>query len=185
MKQTTINRNKQQGYTMVEILIGVIVAAIVVAGVYAGWNTFYTSNQASTSVNEITQIIQNTQALYAQSSDDKYTGLTLSSAIAAGVFPSSMKQTSGAVTNSYNGSVTLAADSSAGFDLTYKAVPQNVCSKIISSVNTTTLLKIYTSTSTSLWTTGSAAATGAAIAAACTPSSTGTSTTIDITFVGS
>ena len=52
MKQIT-NNKKQQGYTIVEILIGVIVSAIVIAGIYAGWNTFYSSNQANTIETEV------------------------------------------------------------------------------------------------------------------------------------
>ncbi len=176
MKQTTINRNnKQQGYTIVEILIGVIVAAIVLAGIYAGWNSFYSSNQASTINSDVTQIIQNTETLYAKSPNG-YTDFDMADAIAASVFPSSMSinATDAKVFNSYHGEITITATTGgSGFTITYPSIPQDVCVKVLTTISSTNLTEV-TVGGTSFWTVGSTWPAPAAIVAACTTTSTNT-----------
>ena len=165
MKQLSNRKNKQQGYTIVEILIGVIVAAIVVAGIYVGWNSFYTSNQASTIQSEMNQIIQNTETLYANSTDG-YTSVDTASAITAGVFPSSLKIKGTTVTNSYSGAVTLTSVAESAFSVTYASIPADVCTKVLSSfvgANNVVSLTVGSTSVTDVKTVAAACASGSSM----------------------
>lgn len=156
MYKKAVNK-KQKGYTIIEILIGVMVALIVAAGVFAGWNSFFGSHQSKTMTQQVFQIIQNVRQSYAKSPSG-YSNITndMKSLIQEKVFPDTLviAATAGTVKNNFGGDVTLEPDTTTGgFVLTFKNVPSDTCMNYLKSTGGTGLHSIDIN-GTALWTTG-------------------------------
>ena len=165
----SINK-KRKGYTIIEILIGVMVSLIVAAGIFAGWNSFFGSHQSENMAQQVFQIIQNVRQSYAKSPSG-YSNITndMGSLIQEKVFPDTLviDKSAGTVKNNFGGSVTLEPDTTTGgFTLTFKNVPSDTCMNYLKSTGGTGLYSIDVGGAV-LWTTGDAWPEKSKIAEAC------------------
>ncbi len=155
-KQLTKLAKKQGGYTLAEILIGVVVAAILAAIAAAGYRMFNSSNTSGNFANQVFQITNNVRQSY-QKSQTGYTNIAndMKSLIQENVFPDTLTidSTAGTV-KAFGGAVTLAADSSTGgFTLSFASVPSDTCMKALASMGGSGFNAIDVGGS-NLWTTG-------------------------------
>lgn len=111
--------------------------ASVLAGIFILLPKIMGQNKVATETQNITMISTGVKTLY--SSRANFTGLSNTVVKNANIFPGSMVDTSsGSVTHSFQGAVTLdAVDFNAtkdGFTITYDAVPKSDCVNLISAI---------------------------------------------------
>lgn len=157
-KQTNKKLNKKQaGYTLAEVLIGVVVAAILAAIAAAGWRMFSSSNNSRNFANQVFQITNNVRQSY-QKSQSGYTNIAgdMKSLIEENVFPDTLTiDASAGTVKAFGGDVTLTADAgTGGFILTFSTVPSDTCMKGLASMGGSGFNAIDIGGS-ALWTVGS------------------------------
>ena len=151
-------RSKQEGYTIAEILIGVIVSLSVIAMVYAGWNSISESHQSEKMSQQVFSIVQNVRLSYSKSATG-YTNIAgdMKSLIQEKVFPDTLvvNSSGGTVNNNFGGQVTLTSDANTGgFILTFTKVPSSICVSYLKISGGTGLQSVDVG-GKALWTTGS------------------------------
>ena len=126
-----IKRNK--GFTLIEVLIVLGIAAIVAAAAYFTYNSVRTTNDANEEIRNLDIIRSGIQNMYASQRD--YTGLTLALVSNSGIVPSNLVGAgTGAIQNKWGNAYTITAtgpDSgpSKSFGVT-TTVPKNACEKV-------------------------------------------------------
>ncbi len=119
-------RDGEHGYTMMEIIAGLLIAGLVTAIVVIGLNQSMNSIDIQTTTNDLINLrISVAQAFQ---SEPDYSTLTTAVANNLGVIPDNMIKGS-SVVNAFGGAVTLApATDSRFFDITFTKVPEEACS---------------------------------------------------------
>lgn len=140
----------QRGASLLEAIAYLGVAAIVVIGAIALLTGAFSSANTNSVTEQVNAIQSGVKKLYMGQSAS-YTNLSNAVLASAGVFPSTLApaSTTGAITNMWNGTITVAPDptNSNEFTITYTKVPQSVCVNSVTSggswvavaVNSTTL----------------------------------------------
>ncbi|RTL11827.1 MAG: prepilin-type N-terminal cleavage/methylation domain-containing protein [Neisseriaceae bacterium] len=150
-------KNKQSGYTIPEILIGVAVVGVVAAITYAGYRMYQSQQNSNNFGNIVNQITNNVIQSY-QKSQTGYTNIAsdMKPLIQEKVFPDTMTIDSSAGTvKIFSGAVTLAADANTGgFTLSFAKVPSDTCMKSLAAMGGSGFNAIDVGGS-NLWTTGS------------------------------
>lgn len=125
-------RQRQGGFTLVELLIAAVLLALAIAGVYKGVADYMSNDRANREMKELPAIITAIQQKYAQR--QSYAGATTAGLINLGVFPQSwvigntlQNRWGGTVTV---GTATLVAANDA-LTLTVTQVPQAECTDVI------------------------------------------------------
>lgn len=128
--RNTINKNR--GFTLLELLVGLILSAIIVAIAANGVARAFSSNESTTEARNINEMMANLQGL---KGPDGYTTVTLPLLASVQGIPANMKnhKTGTGVINSWNGAVTISGNATA-FTLRYAAVPKAACITIATRV---------------------------------------------------
>lgn len=136
--------NKQAGFTLIELLISLGIIAVLAIGVFIIYPKVEASSRAQTESTNISTIAAGVKALYAASGD--YSTLKDSVVIGAKIYPSTMVNAGGTAAHSSWQSLVsteiaskLPAGATGGalnnyFEITYKAVPSDICTKLASGV---------------------------------------------------
>jgi len=123
---------RQEGLTMIETLIALVIGLLVIGVVFIIFNQVQGSQNVSTAKQNIGTLRSGVDGLFQNQKD--YTNLTDTVAINAKIPPSSMVTTGGALKDVWGGAVTLQADTvngnSAQFDIVYNGLPQSACMKL-------------------------------------------------------
>ncbi|SUG27744.1 type IV pepilin [Salmonella enterica subsp. salamae] len=125
-------RSNEDGFTLIEAMVVMIVGVMVLAGAAAGINKLFVANNVSTEAQNIQSIAANMKTV--ASSEGGYDSIVSNKeAIDLHVFPTNMKINGTDVRNVWGGSVTVAgaADS---YTLTYPSVPAEECIQIASKL---------------------------------------------------
>lgn len=140
MKLLKFKNTNQRGITLIEVSIGLIIAAIVAAAAYIAFSQNARRQQAQENATVVTNMMAELKAKfgssggYADFTTTPATGTTL--AINSLVIPKELVTSVAGVTtakNSYGGVITVAADATAGDNavITYPAVPKEQCVDLV------------------------------------------------------
>lgn len=125
-------RNKaQRGMTLIELTLVLVVGGLIIFGALSQFRSTNQSGQVSNEAKAAQAIIAGVRSLYPGLST--YTGLSEAQLISANKVPTSMVHGT-ALKHSWNGAVTVAPNGTAGFDITYAAVPSASCIEFVSSI---------------------------------------------------
>jgi flagellar basal body-associated protein FliL len=128
---------------ILSILIGVVVTIITLAFVGAYIVSVFSGTKEVQAASELSTVISNVQGLYA--SQPNFSGLTNTVAIQGGVYPTMMATLSStSATDPWGGNVTVEANSTnnAEFTVEFDDVPEDSCTKLASSYNSTNLVSL-------------------------------------------
>ena len=144
-------KKQQQGYTLAEILIGVVVAAILAATTAAGYRMFSTSHTATTLANSISQTMNNISQAYSNSSNGfgSIAGADdMKALITQGVFLPPFKTDGTKVTlNGLDvtlkvGPVTGTGTESTSFTLLVPLAPASTCASVLKTLGPGSLIAV-------------------------------------------
>ena len=116
-------KNKEEGFTLVELMGAIVIGAIIIAGVIALINATRSSAKVSTAHDEITQIASAGQALYQYVRND-YTGITAAVVANSANIPDTLKtpkppaKATGMI-NTFDQPVTITPVAKKQFKITY------------------------------------------------------------------
>lgn len=131
--QAIVSRNKQQGFTLIELMIVLGIAALIVAGVI----TMYLKSSSSQKVNDETTnlntIVSGVRNLYSTSSN--YVGLTTAVVVNAKIPPAKLVNGT-TINNAFGGQVNIAPASISGgtnnaFTVALTQVGSEECTKMV------------------------------------------------------
>ncbi|EAC0381156.1 prepilin-type N-terminal cleavage/methylation domain-containing protein [Salmonella enterica subsp. enterica serovar Vitkin] len=125
-------RSNEDGFTLIEAMVVMIVGVMVLAGAAAGINKLFVANNVSTEAQNIQSIAANMKTV--ASSEGGYDSIAGNKeAIDLHVFPTNMKINGTDVRNVWGGSVTVAGTADS-YTLTYPSVPAEECIQIASKL---------------------------------------------------
>lgn len=125
-------RSNEDGFTLIEAMVVMIVGVMVLAGAAAGINKLFVANNVSTEAQNIQSIAANMKTV--ASSEGGYDSIASNKeAIDLHVFPTNMKINGTDVRNVWGGSVTVAGTADS-YTLTYPSVPAEECIQIASKL---------------------------------------------------
>lgn len=122
--------NNQFGYSIIELLMVLTIAAILLGGTFVFVNKALSGNKVKTEKQNIAVIRMSIQELY--SAQNSYLGLTNTVAENSGAFPISMIKGAG-IYNSWGGTVSVAPGAGATpntFTVTYSTIPKEEALKL-------------------------------------------------------
>ena len=127
----TLNaRRKQSGITLIEVSIGLIIAAIVAAAAFIAFQNNARRTEVQDNIKQITEIISETKQKVVSTS--VYAYLTTPIAAQLAILPAD--QNGNALPNSYNAAVTLVGVDADNATLTWTGVEGDQCSDIVLAV---------------------------------------------------
>lgn len=127
-------RHKQQGLTLIEALVWIILSILVIAGAAAGIAKAFGSNETRTEADHITNIIVSTKTLRSSGGYGTSGANLVPSLIATNSIPKTMPVIGGVPKNAWDGSVTVVS-TGAGFTVTYPTVPQDACIELATKIS--------------------------------------------------
>ena len=135
-----IKNKKCKGFSLLEILLVLAIAAALVIGAFIIYPKIQASARVDTEAKNLATITAGIKSLFG--SQATYIGLSLDSANNAQIFPDNMVLSSTrARYNAWRGEGSLSAEQDGpsnvmgnSFSITYKGVPAEECSKLVSSV---------------------------------------------------
>lgn len=139
-KLTLIKNRKNKGFSLLEILLVLAIAAALVIGAFIVYPKVQAGARADAESKNISTIVAGIKSLYTSSST--YAGLTNTVAANAKIFPDNMLNGSSTTPiNAWKGNVTVAAANTgpssatgSSFTIQYLAVPAAECAKIVSGL---------------------------------------------------
>lgn len=132
-----LNKKKNKGFTLVEILLVVGFIALASIGVYTIYAKVQTANAANAESRNLDTIRAGIKNLYGASPN--YTGISPTVINNAKITPEAMRGTgAGNITNTFGGTVWVAATNlgtgvNNGFRITYPLVTDAVCTKLVTT----------------------------------------------------
>lgn len=125
----------KKGFTLIEVLIVLGIAAIVAAAAYFTYNSIRTTNQANEEVRNLVLIKTAIQTVYASQRD--YDGVSNSIIASSGFLPSNMNVEAGRIDNTWRNEIIIYnwgpgpnPKPSKSFSIV-TIVPKNVCEKVV------------------------------------------------------
>lgn len=132
MTSHTLNaRRKQSGITLIEVSIGLIIAAIVAAAAFIAFQNNARRTEVQDNIKQITEVISESKQKVGSTSG--YTGFTQD--VAAQLAILKVDGTGAVLPNSYNGAVLIAAVDANNATLTWSGVEGDQCSDIALAVS--------------------------------------------------
>lgn len=131
---------RQKGFSLIELmLVLAVMAALSVAAFF-----IYSKVQVARTANQTSEMLTQAQAsLKGVFVSEKYNELTTAVAVAGKFFPSQMTSSATTLKNQWNGAVTINGSDARGapmasgvarhFAITYEAVPEDVCKRLVPS----------------------------------------------------
>lgn len=136
-------RKDQRGASLLEAIAYLGIAAIVVIGAVALLNGAFSSAGTNELAEQVNAIQTGVKKLYMGQSSG-YTGITVSTLSAAGVFPSTVPVNAGVATDNWGGDVLIASPNQGTFTISYALVPQAVCINAVSAGGSWTAISVNT-----------------------------------------
>ncbi|MHC8403545.1 type 4 pilus major pilin [Pseudomonas sp. MDT1-17] len=134
MKSKTINRlHKQTGSSNMEMLFYLILAALVVGGAIALGLKLFNKQTNNGEQTNVANLIVNTRALKGSQGYGTNGANLIPQLITTDGIPDGLTNSSGAIFNSWNGTVTVTSTGPA-FVLTYGSIPQDSCVSLATKV---------------------------------------------------
>jgi len=128
----TLNaRRKQSGITLIEVSIGLIIAAIVAAAAFIAFQNNARRTEVQDNIKQITEIISESKQKVGSTSG--YTGFD--ETVAAQLAILKVDSTGAVLPNSYNGAVSIESTDPNSAVLTWEAVEGDQCSDIVLAVS--------------------------------------------------
>lgn len=128
----TLNaRRKQSGITLIEVSIGLIIAAIVAAAAFIAFQNNARRTEVQDNIKQITEVISESKQKVGSTSG--YTGFDED--VAAQLAILKVDSTGAVLPNSYNGDVTITSTDPNEAVLTWDAVEGDQCSDIVLAVS--------------------------------------------------
>lgn len=126
----------RRGLTLIEAAMVLAILALVVAGIMLFYTSANTSRQTTAALGDLAAIQQSVRSLYGGQSS--YLGLDTAGLAATKALPARMITSANGLRHSFNGAVTVSADTAAGgansgFSVRFDSVPQEACVKMLSS----------------------------------------------------
>lgn len=119
---------KNSGFTIVELLIGIGVIVGFLAFVYGVYSRISTSNHANTMTGDLTTFQTKIHEVYANDPAGYGTGDMTAGVITSKAYPGDLNlSSSNKLTSTFAGDVSIKADTSNQFTITYASVPSGVC----------------------------------------------------------
>jgi hypothetical protein len=135
----------QRGASLLEAISYLGIAAIVVIGAIALLTSAFSSANTNSVTEQVNAIQSGVKKLYMGQSAS-YANISNAVLASAGVFPSTLSPASGtgAITNTWNGTISVAVDAGATnqFTITYTNVPQSVCVNSVSAGGSWTAISV-------------------------------------------
>ncbi|VWX33634.1 conserved hypothetical protein [Limnobacter sp. 130] len=132
MTSHTLNaRRKQSGITLIEVSIGLIIAAIVAAAAFIAFQNNARRTEVQDNIKQITEVISESKQKVGSTSG--YTGFDQD--VAAQLAILKVDSTGAVLPNSYNGDVTIASTDPNEAVLTWEAVEGDQCADIVLAVS--------------------------------------------------
>lgn len=126
-------RRAQAGITLIEVSIGLIIAAIIAAAAFIAFQNNARRSEVQDNSRQITEIISETKQKFGLTTG--YEGLTNDLAIQAAILPSILEgENLVPANNSYGGAITLAGVDANTATLTWADVEGDQCTDIVLSV---------------------------------------------------
>lgn len=117
---------KNQGFTLLEILLVIGIAAVIAIAAFMAWPAVQSSQRANAEQSRAMTIAAGVKQAY----NGRYSGVSNENVIRAKIPPSDMINGT-ALNSSWGGTVTVApAATNTKFTITYDTVPENVCLKL-------------------------------------------------------
>ena len=117
--------------TLIELTLVLVLGGLVIFGALSMFKSANQSSAVSNETKNVQSIIAGVRALFP--GQTTYTGLAESMLISANKVPTIMVNGT-ALRHSWNAAVTVAPNGTAGFDITYAAVPGAACIELVSAV---------------------------------------------------
>lgn len=147
MKKNYLNKNikKNQGYSLIEILIVFVIIGVALAGAFALYSKNADTTNAKTMASDLQAVSSGVKSAFAQD-EHQFQMVDNKTVCQLGIFTSNMvsKGCTGTVTNKYNGAVTVAKSNKqdTSFTITENNVPPAVIVKTINQMGTDGVLGI-------------------------------------------
>lgn len=147
MKKNYLNKNikKNQGYSLIEILIVFVIIGVALAGAFALYSKNADTTNAKTMVSDLQAVSSGVKSAFAQD-EHQFQNVNNTTVCQLGIFTSNMVSncTAGTVRNKYNGDVTVAKSNKqdTNFTITEDKVPPAVIVKTINQMGTDGVLGI-------------------------------------------
>lgn len=129
MDKTIFRAYRESGMTLIEILAALAIAAVVVVGALALYQSGSASNDATTMLQDVTAIRASTQELY-DGQGGYGTGSLNSVLYTAGKIPSDMTYSGGTITTRLGGTLSVTGNTS-NFSVSITNVPSDICSQLL------------------------------------------------------
>lgn len=125
-----LRRARQKGYGLIEIAMGLAIAALLVAGAMMYFSNASTAQATNDAMSEMGALQQVTRSLY--SGQPNYNGLTDTLIAGSKQIPAKYVNVAGTgLTSSFRGPVTVASfNTDQNFQITLTNVPQQACNKM-------------------------------------------------------
>lgn len=139
-KYQSMKKSLQKGFTLVELGIVVVVAAVILSVVLPKVGEVFGGTKTNGELQELPDVIAKIQKIY--SNAPSFSGATLQTVADMGAFPSARIVTASpaAISNRWGGAVTLAVSTittaNDTIDLTYTNIPAQACIDVISQMGT-------------------------------------------------
>lgn len=161
--------NKQAGFTIFELIVGIgifVAVAALVLGVAGPMNTTMKSSKL---LGELTTFQQKIHEIY-NGQTDGYSGISAEELIKSKAYPTSLNATTTTLTSSDGGAITISSDDGGGasFSIQYAGVPSGVCIAIINKLTSAGGWNEVDVGGTAIWSGTSTTPKKSAIDSACT-----------------
>ena len=134
----TLNiRRQQRGITLIEVSIGLIIAAIIAAAAFIAFQNNSRRSEVRDNIQQLTEMISEAKQKFGKS--NQFNGLTTQTAIASAVIPPNLALGDLAASNSYEGPIEFTPNGVASVDILWGGVPEEQCLDLVVGLQTAAL----------------------------------------------
>lgn len=122
-------RRAQAGITLIEVSIGLIIAAIIAAAAFIAFQNNSRRSEVRENIQTLTEVISETKQKFGRTG--QYPAMTTAAAIGAAVIPPALATGPDAAANTYGGEITFTGGNGNKVDLLWASVPQEQCLDLV------------------------------------------------------